>query len=68
MKITKPTIRLSKEELSILERAKDICNDICENCPELGNPWGELPVEAENANYCLASLLDLYNDHVNEEC
>lgn len=67
MKITKPTIRLSEEELSILERAKDICDGICENCPTLGHPYDQIPEYAENAAYNIACLLDIYNDHVNEE-
>lgn len=67
MKITNPTIRLSEEELSILERAKDICDDICENCPSLEYPCAGLPGEAESVSYYLNNLLTTYNDHVNEE-
>ena len=67
MKITKPSIRLSEEELSVLERAKEICDDICENCPSLENPCEGLPGEAESVSYYLNNLLDTYNDHVNEE-
>lgn len=67
MKITKPSIRLSEEELSILERARDICDAINENCPSLDYPSDMLPQYAGDAVYNLDNVLSTYNDHVNEE-
>ena len=67
MKSTKPSIRLSEEELSTLQRASEICAIIRDDCPDLDFPCQNFTTYADNASECLDSLVEMYYDHINEE-
>lgn len=61
MTITQPSITLEKEEITLLDNAMKLCDQILEDCPA-GQKFDSFLENVENAQYFLHNLLKDYNE------